>query len=467
MLTWSWLWEPLAAYWARKRLERLQYTAAARLFAETYAGRPPDDDPDAARWRLLGQGDKELGATAHATLRDQARHLADHNPHARNILILHRDYVVGTGMRHEVEPQPGVAAAAAAVHRATALWRAFLDANHWDAGQRKDWEFALRTWRDGECFLRLYRQPAWPPRALFIDPEHITPDPRTGTPEHGIATVPGNPEEAAEYCFVHGQQVERIPAARMLHAKIGVDANVKRGVSLFLPVLDVLKRYQSWLDVELIHRKVASSVVLVRKHHGNHPGGVAGFADAVQSASPGGGTGRRLTLQPGTIIDAQGFDLQFLSPNSHFADASGLGRTVLLAIAAGTGLPEFMLAADASNANYASTLVAEGPAVRHFAAWQAFFVGHWQRLFDRVLGEAVRLGELTAAERRAVRLHLTPPPLAVRNRHHEALADAVYFRHGALSRRELSRRERVDPDLMARERAAELATARTEEPDHA
>src|SRR5262245_51043752 len=163
--------------------------------------------------------------------------------------------------------------------------------------------------------------------------------------------------------------VERVPADRILHTKIGVDANVKRGVSIFRPVLNELKRFQGWLDVELVHRKLAASIVMVRKHQQNYPGGVSSFADDAATspltpprAGEGLGWGRRVKIQPGSIIDTQGFDLEYLSPNTHFDDASLLGRTILLSIAAGTGLPEFMLSADASNANYASTLAAEGPA---------------------------------------------------------------------------------------------------------
>jgi capsid protein len=310
----------------------------------------------------------------------------------------------------------------------------------------------------------------------FIDPEHIGPDPRTGLPAGGIETAPGNVEMPLAY-FVscpssvvsgpwqrttdHGQlTAERIDASLVLHTKIGVDANVKRGLSLFLPGIDALKRVQGWLEVELIQRKVASSIVLVRKHEQGHPTGLSDFADAQSqrledAAQSPLGVARRVKIQPGSIIDAQGFDLQFLSPDTHFDDASLLGRMILLSIAAGTGLPEFMLSADASNANYASTLVAEGPAVRHFAAWQSFFVGQWQKLFAMVMQEAIRLNLLSAEELEQVTLQITPPPLAVRNRHVEALADAVYFDRGALSARELARRDHADPELMQRERKEE------------
>jgi capsid protein len=495
--------EPLRAYWARKRSERWQYEAQAAYAAAQAAyfanascaaqalrarlreGTAVEEDPDAADWRLLGQSGKEAEDSELQTLRDKARSLADHNPHARNILQLHRDYVVGRGMRHEIvsgqwsvvsgQLQLTTDDGQRTVNRVASLWHRFLAANDWTTGQRKDWEFCIRTWRDGECFLRLFRQPTWPPRVHFIDPEHIGPDPRTGLPAGGIETAPGNVEMPLAY-FVscpssvasrpwqrttdHGQlTAERIDASLVLHTKIGVDANVKRGLSLFLPVIDALKRFQGWLDVELIQRKVASSIVLVRKHEQGHPTGLTSFADdlasgvVAQASAPR--DPRRVKIQPGSIIDAQGFDLQFLSPDTHFDDASLLGRMILLSIAAGTGLPEFMLSADASNANYASTLVAEGPAVRHFAAWQSFFVGAWQKLFAMVMQEAIRLGLLTAEELEQVTLQITPPPLAVRNRHVEALADAVYFDRGALSARELARRDHADPELMQRERKEE------------
>ena len=479
MLT-SWLWEPLRAYWARKRLERLRWEAAAALFRESGGPQRVEEDPDADDWRpLAGKGADD---PEHASARAKARHLADYNPYARSALTLFRNYVVGTGMRYEVVHRPLSTVHRSAqdatlepsgpqtvddgqrlTERVAALWEEFAEANEWDEGNRKDWEFCLRTWRDGECFLRLFRQPAWPPRIHFIDPEHVAPDPRTGCPSAGIETAPDNVERPVAYFIVaddaavSGRRVavERVEADRVLHTKIGVDGNVKRGVSIFLPVLDALKRFQGWLDVELVHRKLASSIVLVRKHHQNDPGGISAFADSVATGPAGPRAERRQRIEPGTILDVQGYDLELLAPNTHFDDAAVLGRMILLSVAAGTGLPEFMLSADASNANYASTLVAEGPAVRHFAAWQAFFAGQWRKLFRMLMGEAVRLGLLTAGEAGRVALQITPPPLAVRDRHREAQADALYYDRGALSARELARRDHADPDLMQRERRAE------------
>lgn len=484
----EWLLEPLKAWVARKRWERLRYEAATRLLRQVVdeadadvASRrglqresetPVEEDPDANDWRPLGHEGKASYLLDADTLRAKARDLADNNPYARNILQLHRDYVVGSGMGHEIQIRRELGglgepsdADASLRSRADHLWRTFLEANEWSTGNRKDWEFCLRTWRDGECFLRLFRQPLWPPRIHFVDPEQVVPDPRTGLPTGGIETLPENVEVPVAYHIASGDASacsgveppgpERVEAGLVLHAKINVDANVKRGVTLLLPVLDALKRFQGWLDVELIHRKALSSICLVRKHRDHYPAGVSEFADAAASSPASGHRPRRLRIEPGSIIDVQGYDLEFLSPNTHFSDASLLGRMILLSIAAGSGLPEFMLSADASNGNYASTLVAEGPAVRHFAAWQSYFIGQWQKLFGMVMNEAVRLGLLTTEEAVRLELRIVPPALAVRDRYAEALADAVYFDRGAISLQELARRDRVDPEQMRREREQE------------
>ncbi|HQR43517.1 MAG TPA: hypothetical protein PLX97_12550, partial [Gemmatales bacterium] len=92
-------WEPLAAYWSRKKLERLQYESACRLLEASPACTL--EDADAARWKLIGSS--KMGVETE-TLRDQARHLVETHPFARNAMTLYRNYVVGAGMQYEVVP---------------------------------------------------------------------------------------------------------------------------------------------------------------------------------------------------------------------------------------------------------------------------------------------------------------------------------------------------------------------------
>ena len=69
-------------------------------------------------------------------------------------------------------------------------------------------------------------------------------------------------------------------------------------------------------------------------------------------------------------------------------------------------MPEFMLTSDASNANYASTMVAEGPAMRMFARLQADLVNDDLDVMSRVVQAAHRNATLQKSCRVAHKLSL-------------------------------------------------------------
>ena len=73
-----------------------------------------------------------------------------------------------------------------------------------------------------------------------------------------------------------------------------------------------------------------------------------------------------------------------LSPKINAPDVKDDGRAMLLAVAAGSGMPEMVVTADYSNANYSSTFVAQNPFVREIEDWQDFF-----KIFDKILFKAV------------------------------------------------------------------------------
>ena len=104
--------------------------------------------------------------------------------------------------------------------------------------------------------------------------------------------------------------------------------------------------------------------------------------------------------RPGTILDA-------LADTDYQFPASGLdaGRYVtvlqaeLRAIASRLVMPEFMLTSDASNANYTSTMVAEGPAMKMFDRMQQDMIEDDLEVMAHVVHAAVAAGP--AAGRRA------------------------------------------------------------------
>ncbi len=366
-----------------------------RLLSLVESTGPEPVSEDSGRWTLLGAGSGVLDAVQRTDLRSRARQLAVHNPHARNVLRLLEIYVVGPGLQLTHGSRGGETAAKDLAIRADEVWGEFLRANQRHFSYR---EFGRRTWRDGESFLRLYRRPAWPPSVRFVDPETIA-TPAHAEESEGIVTEPDDVETVLAYQRVDAATMElreEIPAVEMLHAKIGADTNQKRGVTVLSAAIDILENFDKWLETELLARRLQSSIVLWRKVQGS-PSDVASVAEGAKSDSRTDpyGTVRKEKVRAGTILTtSQGTDLQILQPDTNFVDAVPLGRLLLLCLSAGQGLPEFMLTSDASNANFASTMVAEGPAVKLFQAEQQFFIGEFERLWRWVMSEAIRGGLL-------------------------------------------------------------------------
>ncbi|MAG94248.1 MAG: hypothetical protein CMJ48_10915 [Planctomycetaceae bacterium] len=434
----------------RAKYQRLVQQQVMSL-VEGGAGEPVAEDP--GRWQAVGGSKQVFDEQTRQDVRAQARQLAGENPHAKNLLRLLEIYVVGPGLSLGHSTRHGAEESETLVGEADVLWEEFLEENQRHFSYR---EFARRTWRDGECFLRTYEMHAWPPVVRFVDPESIGAT-REAPESAGVVTDPDDVETPIAYLRidpVSGDLVEEIPAEEMQHTRIGVDSNQTRGVTIFAPLVETLTRFTDWQETELLARKLQASIVLWRKVQGS-PGQAAAFADAAQSAT-GAGDVRRERYRAGTILTtSQGTDLQFLQPNTNFGDAVPLGRLMLLSLAAGAGLPEFMLTSDASNANFSSTMVAEGPAVKLFQSEQQFFVAQFNQLWRRVMHSAIGRGLLPEDFFARVGPEWALPQLVNRDRPRERLADARLVESRILSRAEVARRDGVDPDTMQGEIAGE------------
>ena len=426
----SFLSDTAAALSASARARRVLAGRALAL-AEADA---PRSDPDEHAWRPTGPAAFFAPGRRTPTadeLRDDARRLARENPYARNALRLLESYVAGPGLAMTVRGDERLA------DRATALWAEFLAAaeGHWSFA-----EHAARTWRDGEAIVRRYAPDgwdaedaaAWPPQVRFVEPAAVR-----ETPAHpgceGVLTREGDVEEPLAY-LVHDARgrVDQVPADEVFHSRRGVDSNARRGRSLLEPCVAPLRQHERWVETELKARKLQASIVLWRKVHGGPP--------------PSDERGERFA--PGTILTTSPTtDLQFLQPRTNLSDAVPLGRMLLLAAAAGAGLPEFMFTADASNANFASTMAAEGPAVKRFQSEQRRLAGELTRFWRWVMSAS----PLSADELSRLRVEWTFPELVARDRPAERAADVRLLKAGVLSRAEIARRDGVDLAAMEAE----------------
>lgn len=439
----------------KARYQRLVQERVLSLI-ETSGPQAVAEDP--GNWTLVGDTKSTPSEIERTDARSKARKLVVDNPHARNILRLLEIYVAGPELKLKHVPVRRESQLGETLLHADHLWKTFVEENRPHFSYR---EYARRAWRDGECFLRKFPSPVWPPTARFIDPEAIA-----ATAKHpdsrGILTAGSDVENPVAYLRIDpasGNLLEQIAADDVFHTKLGVDSNQKRGLTIFAPILDVLACFDNWRETELLARKLQASIVLWRKVQGS-PSQVSAAADAVQSTSalePGSSV-RKERYRAGTILTtSHGTELQYLQPNTNFGDAVPLGRLLLLSTAAGAGLPEFMLTSDASNANFASTMVAEGPAVKLFQSEQQFFVSEFRRIWKWAMSEAIRLGLLPAEFFEQVNAEWTFPQLVNRDRPRERAADARLVQTKILSRAEVARREGTDPDAMQSEIESEVA----------
>jgi len=407
-------------------------------------------DDAGTRWISLGntRGSAAMSNEPHlAEIRAQCRALAVENEFAINGHENRISYIVGTGHRYRAAARADGAPNEQLLRDVQALVDEFVRVNRWHQRQQ---EIVRRRDRDGECFLRLFLGADGMTRVRFVEPEQVaTPTDRANDPaaSFGIQTEPRDVETPLGY-WIDGRWVD---AAEIQHRKQGVDANVKRGLPLLYPVRQNLRRAEKLLRNMSVVAEIQSAVALIRKHRGATAAGVEQFvrnqADQTATSAATGRTSHLRRFNPGTILDAMaGTDYEFPAAGIDAGRFVTVLQAELRAVASRLVMPEFMLTSDASNANYASTMVAEGPAVKMFERLQREMIEDDVELIRRVLSGAVRTGRLPKEALTAVDIHATAPTLASRDRLRDAQADQILVRAGAMSPQTMALRHGLDPE---------------------
>ncbi|MCE5267352.1 MAG: phage portal protein [Planctomycetaceae bacterium] len=412
-------------------------------------------DVDGTPWTSLGGGSAGGGDAGMAFLneqqlaqiRDQCRALAVANEFAINGHENRISYIVGSGHAYRAVARRGSSPDQALLQDVQAVLDEFVRLNRWHQRQQ---EIVHRKDRDGECFLRLFPAADGSTRVRFVEPAEIaTPSERSGDPSasFGVQTDPDDVETVVGY-WIGGRLVD---ADQIQHRKANVDANVKRGLPLFFPVRKNLRRAEKLLRNMSVVAEIQSAIAIIRKHQAVTAAGLADFVAAGADLSvANSGTGRTSHFRryaPGTILDAAaGTDYQFPAAGIDAARYVTVLQAELRAIASRLVMPEFMLSSDASNANYSSTMVAEGPAVKMFDRLQHDMLEDDIALLWRVLSHAATIGRLPSDALANVDIQGIPPRLAVRDRLKEAQADQILVRNRAMSVQTMSIRNGLDPE---------------------
>ncbi|MCL2347133.1 MAG: phage portal protein [Planctomycetaceae bacterium] len=381
-------------------------------------------------------------------IRQQCRQLVLSNEFAINAIENRINFVVGNGHKYHAIPKTDDAVLLA--EKTREIINGFLHENNW---HRRQQEIVRRRDRDGEAFLRFFCDEQGKTLVRFVEPDQVATPPEFEKYPHcrfGIRTKP-NDVESVEGYWIDGEFVK---ANEIQHRKANVDGNVKRGIPIFFPVRKNMQRAEKLLRNMSVVAEIQSAIALIRKHVSSSGETIRRYVQNQSERNTHdaatGRTGSIRRFSPGTIIDAhQGVDYHFPVAAIDASRYVLVLQAELRAIASRLVMPEFMLSSDASNANYSSTMVAEGPAVRMFERMQYEMIDDDLRVLRRVIGNAVLAGKLPPDVLRVVDLQAIPPLLAVRDRLNEARADEILLKHGVMSPQTMAMRYGLDPKLEA------------------
>ncbi len=398
---------------------------------------------DGEMWLPLMSGGSANAALGDITpdlldqLRRDCRQLALTNEYAINGHENRISYVVGAGHRYLATPRKNSTGTDELAARVQEIVDEFIERNSW---HRRQQEIVRRLDRDGEALLRIVVDDVGELMVRMIEPEQVATPPRHVTDadqRHGIVTRAHDAESVVGY-WVDGTLLS---SEVVQHRKANVDASVRRGLPLYTAVRKNLRRAEKLLRNMSVVAEIQSAIALVRKHRSATRSGIETFV-ASQSESP---RENRTRYAPGTILDAPaGLEYDFPAAAIDAASFVAILQAELRSIAARLVMPEFMFTSDASNANYASTMIAEGPAVRMFERLQQSLAMDDRALLWRAIDHAIARGRLPIDARAAIDIQISPPALVARDALKESQVNAIAHQRGILSPQTWSQRLGLD-----------------------
>ena len=379
--------------------------------------------------------------------RCRARILALTNEWAINGHENRINYVIGTGHTYTVVAKEGDEVGDEGLKQVQDVIDKFVEGSGWHGRQQETW---LRLDRDGEAFLRLFGLDTDNPQLRFVEPGDVTKPNNDNDPNHswGIVTAPGDVEKVLGYLIAGEGEV---PAEEIQHRKRGVDSNVKRGVPLFVPVEKNLSRAVRLQRNMSVVAEIQTAIAMIRKHGAGTAATVQSFVDNKADATATNDvTGKTTSFQKfnaGTILDTNaGTEYEFPASGINAANYVTVLEAELRSIASRLVMPEFMLTSNAANANFASTLVSEGPAVKMFQRLQWSTIEVDKKSLWMVLMAAAERGDLSSEVLEKVKIDVEPPRLESRDREKEVNADVALIREKVLSRKTAMIRHDLDPE---------------------
>lgn len=439
----------------------------------------PGDREDGQERRLI-ETEMQLAA-----IRGQARVISWSTPFIANVLESLANYTIGGGFSYTAQADAKVrpeSVPAGLVEAVQDVIDEFLDDNNWCGSREREGEILKRTVRDGESFVSLGVDDCDRIVSRLIDPEQVT---EPGSPRHeedwlyqrglltyagplswsfGILTPDGDVERTLGYWVQWTQSSadsDFLPCSQVEHLKLNSDSNVKRGWSDLYCILQDALREAKLRKNTVVGAAIQAAIAWVQEMQAGTTKSdaermVSGNATSSR-VNVAGRTVQQQEYKAGSILRVPN-GAKYVPPpmgSERIPNFMAIASYVLRAIGARWSMPEYMISGDASNANYASTMVSESPFVRAREADQRFYARRFRNVTWKVLELAwCRLGKFDRFGLRSFRdlqrlidVQVEPPAITTRNKTEETNRNKVLADAGLLSHRTWSQKEDLDPDM--------------------
>lgn len=376
--------------------------------------------------------------------REMCRRMLTYSEFVINGHNLRVNYAVDDGFKFKAVAKDAAKNNETLVDDLQAFLDEFMQVNRWMFRQR---ETVLRCDRDGEAFRRRFRLQGGMTKIRFVEPWQVSNPPGAdqNRVQFGIECDPDDSESPLTYYVEQGpgKGHEPVDAAEIQHLKPTVDANVRRGIPLFWPARYNAFRSFSTLRNIAAKSELAAALAFTRSHKNTTGTAVQTFQTGNATSSFTSPTTGQTTYKkkygPASIIDkSDNVEYEALNIAEGIEEMVLGSEAGLRAIAAAAGLPEYMLTSNAQNSNYASTMVAEGPAVRTFRAIQSVLKAADLEILDEAVEWAIEQGRLPAGILDSVEIQVELPQLATRDPAVEASANKTYLDARIISPQSLS-----------------------------
>lgn len=411
------------------------YADDAMSFVTRYRRPYVDRDDELIGLRILDPPHL-LGRRSSAALgvldkaRRESRVLCRVNPFARNVVNQIVNHVVGRGFSIEFDDD-----------LLDKKWDRLSAVISWARRRRA---VVTSVLRDGESFLRRFSDD----KLRFVYPEYVVP-PRN---DHGemasgvrFADDGVDLETPESYNVRYDLDDEEVEAEDMFHVKDPwSDMDEPRGWPVMFDARHVMEDYEGWVNDRLVLNRIRASVALLRTRAGATQADLEAIASKIRTGTRTSSIDNKQhnygVFRPGMVIDTDDrTKWEFLSPNLQSQDVAEDGRGFRLRIAAFFSLAEYVVTSDASNANFASTAVAEAPSVKAMESVQDYFGVAFSEIAARLIGVDVA--------RDGVVVKVTFPSLVTRDTDKEVRALKVEHDSGVVSTETWRERRGYDNDV--------------------